>query len=302
MKATLVVLAAGMGSRYGALKQMDAFGPNGETIIDYSIYDAINAGFTKVVFIIRESFRAEFEKFFEGKFADKIELAFVTQELHKIPEGIEVHSERQKPWGTAHAVMMASDVVDGPFAVINADDYYGVDAYSTLIDFFKSEDSKKNFAVVGYRLSNTLSDHGTVNRGVCYSDTNGNLEKVVECINIQREEDGVVRYPDGDTKHELKDDTLVSMNLWAFDERFFAHAERMFINFLEERGMELKSEFFIPFVIDNLINEGAIDTQVLSSDANWFGVTYQDDKPIVMAKLTKLIENGVYPSDLWAKA
>lgn len=300
MKPTLVVLAAGMGSRYGALKQMDPFGPNGETIIDYSIYDAIKAGFGKVVFIVRESFLAAFKDVFDNKFGDKIEVAYVTQEIDKIPEGIEINPDRSKPWGTAHAVMMAAEVTEGPFAVINADDYYGVDAYQTLADFFKSDASKDNFAVVGYKLVNTLSDHGTVNRGVCYQDKKGNLEEVVECINIKRKDDGVIAYPDGDGEGTLTDDTLVSMNLWAFDSRFFDNAERMFIEFLEERGMEEKSEFFIPLVVDELIREGRIKTTVLQSNANWFGVTYQEDKPVVISKLNKLISDGVYPKKLWA--
>ncbi len=300
MKPTLVVLAAGMGSRYGALKQMDPFGPNGETIIDYSIYDAIKAGFGKVVFIVRESFLGAFKEVFDDKFGDKIEVAYVTQEIDKIPEGIEINPERAKPWGTAHAVMMAAEETEGPFAVINADDYYGVDAYQTLADFFKTDVSKEHFAVVGYKLVNTLSDHGTVNRGVCYSDDDGFLEEVVECINIKRKENNEIAYPDGDGESLLTEETLVSMNLWAFDARFFDNAERMFIEFLEERGMELKSEFFIPLVVDQLIQEGRIKTTTLQSNANWFGVTYQEDKPVVIAKLNKLIDDGVYPKNLWA--
>lgn len=300
MKATLVVLAAGMGSRYGALKQMDGFGPNGETIIDYSIYDAINAGFTKVVFIIREHFLDDFKKAFDTKFGDKIEIAYVTQEIHKIPEGIEVNPDRSKPWGTGHAIMMAEDEVDGPFAVINADDYYGAEAYTTLIDYFNTDRSKEHFAVVAYKLVNTLSDHGTVNRGVCYADEEGFLEEVVECINIKRNDNAKIAYPDGDKEAYLEEDTLVSMNLWAFDERFFFHAERMFIEFLEDRGMELKSEFFIPLIVDQLIREESVKTAVLTSNSNWFGVTYQEDKPIVIDKLNKLIETGVYPAKLWA--
>lgn len=299
MNATLVVLAAGMGSRYGALKQMDPFGPNGETIIDYSIYDAIKAGFTKVVFIVRENFLDEFKKVFDNKFADKIEVAYVTQELNKIPEGIEVNPDRSKPWGTGHAVMMAAEETEGPFAVINADDYYGIEAYQTLIEFFKSDQADKHFAVVAYKLINTLSDHGTVNRGVCYSDENGFLEEVVECINIRRNDSGKIAYPNAEGESYLQEDTLVSMNLWAFDERFFHHSERMFIEFLEEQGLELKSEFFIPLIVDQLIREDNIQTAVLTSDANWFGVTYQEDKPIVIEKLNKLIDAGVYPKSLW---
>lgn len=301
MKPTLVVLAAGMGSRYGALKQMDAFGPSGETIIDYSIYDAINAGFGKVVFIIRESFKSEFEDFFAGKFEDKIEVAFVTQELNKIPEGSKVNPDREKPWGTAHAVLMAREEVNTPFAVINADDYYGVDAYKTLAEYFETaqKTDASGYAVVAYKLKNTLSDHGTVNRGVCYSNNNGFLDRVEECLKIKRNDNGVIEYPGENKTHVLSEETLVSMNLWGFGPSFFDYAEEHFKEFLEEYGNELKSEFFIPLVVDKLINDKGLNVNVLSSDSNWFGVTYQEDKPIVINKLNKLIDSGVYPKSLW---
>jgi len=299
MKPTLVVLAAGMGSRYGKLKQMDGFGPNGETIIDYSIYDAIQAGFGKVVFIVREYFLEEFRNSMDSKFSSKIDLAYVTQELSSIPAGIEVHPDREKPWGTAHAVWVAKDEVDGPFAVINADDFYGADSYQVLTDYFAASTSK-DYAVVAYRLKNTLSDHGTVNRGVCYSDDNGHLTKVVECTKIQREDDGAVRYPDeaGD-KQVLADDTLVSMNMWAFLPSYFDHVDQQFGDFLSNAGMELKSEFYIPSVIDKLITDGDLNVEVLDTDSSWFGVTYQADKPIVMEKLNKLIDSGAYPNKIY---
>lgn len=298
MQATLLVLAAGMGSRYGGLKQMDAFGPNGETIIDYSIYDAIQAGFTKVVFVIRESFKEAFVEAFKEKFADKIEVAFVTQELDKLPEGIACPAEREKPWGTGHAVYVAKEEIDGPFAVINADDYYGQDSYKVLMDFFKS--GKEDYAVVAYSLSNTLSDHGTVNRGVCYANDDMNLQKVVECTKIQREGDGVVRYPDGDDKAELKDDTLVSMNMWAFHPSYFDYAHKGLVEFLKERANEPKSEYYIPALVDELIQNKTLDVNVLHTDSQWFGVTYQEDKPIVVSKLNQLIADGAYPKQLWS--
>lgn len=300
MKPTLVVLAAGMGSRYGALKQMDAFGPNGETIIDYSLYDAIEAGFKKVVFIIRESFRADFEKFFEGKLDGKMEVAFVTQELDKIPSGYDIHPERAKPWGTAHAVMMAKSEVEGPFAVINADDYYGKDAYKVLIQYFENSTSS-DYAVVGYKLQNTLSDHGTVNRGVCFADGAGNLTKVEECIKIEKQDNGHIGF-EGEENSDivLKDETLVSMNLWGFRKSYFDHADKYFGAFLKENGMILKTEFFIPLLIDKLIKASTLDVNVLTSDANWFGVTYQKDKPIVIEKLNALIKSGAYPTKLWS--
>jgi dTDP-glucose pyrophosphorylase len=299
MKPTLVVLAAGMGSRYGKLKQMDGFGPNGETIIDYSIYDAIQAGFGKVVFIVREYFLQEFKDMMNPKFGDKIELQYVTQELANIPEGIDVHPEREKPWGTAHAVWVAKDIVNEPFAVINADDFYGSDSYKVLNDYFH-ENKSEDYAVVAYRLRNTLSDHGTVNRGVCYSNESGHLTKVVECTKIQREGDGVVRYPDeNDEKQMLTDDTLVSMNMWAFLPSYFNYIDDQFVDFLNNFGNELKSEFYIPSAIDKLINDGTLNVNVLDTDSSWFGVTYQADKPIVMEKLNQLIVDGAYPNKIY---
>ena len=299
IKPTLIVLAAGMGSRYGKLKQMDGFGPNGETIIDYSIYDAIQAGFGKVVFIVREYFKDEFKAAMDPKFEDKIELVYVTQELDNIPSGIEVHPEREKPWGTAHAVWVAKDVVNEPFAVINADDFYGADSYKVLNSFL-TKDHTDNYAVVAYYLRNTLSDHGTVNRGVCYSNAENYLTKVVECTKIQKEEDGIVRYPNEDgTKSELEEDTLVSMNMWAFKPSYFNHVNNQFEDFLRSSGKELKSEFYIPSAVDKLINDGVLNVDVLDTDSSWFGVTYQEDKPIVMEKLNGLIDSGAYPGKLY---
>jgi len=303
MKPTLVVLAAGMGSRYGGLKQMDAFGPNGETILDYSIYDAINAGFGKVVFIVRESFLDSFKDFFKGKFEDKIDVEFVTQELDKIPEGYGPF-DRKKPWGTGHAVQMADEVVNEPFLVINADDYYGKDAYFVAADYFKSnpdgkKDGKDEYFVMGYKLKNTLSDHGDVNRGVCEADDDENLIKIKECKKIKRENDNVIRYPEGDKKMVLDEETLVSMNMWGFYPSYFDYFDAQFKEFLEKHGKEETSEFYIPDLIDWLINENKAVIKVLSSDSDWFGVTYQDDKPFVMKEIKSLIDKGVYPAKLW---
>lgn len=300
MKPTLVILAAGMGSRYGKLKQMDAFGPNGETIIDYSIYDAIRAGFGKVVFIIREYFREEFESVFNEKFSDKIELAYVTQELDNIPDGYDIHPDREKPWGTAHAVWVAKDKVKEPFAVINADDFYGRDSYQVLVDYFNAHAESRDYAVVAYRLDNTLSDHGTVNRGVCYGDDKGNLTKVVECEKISKQDDGLISFPNGDESTFLEEDTLVSMNMWAFKPSYFEHFEKHFREFLKERGGELKSEFYIPLLVDKLINSGELAVNLLDTDSEWFGVTYMDDKPIVMEKLCALIDKKEYPENLFS--
>ena len=299
MKPTLVVLAAGMGSRYGKLKQMDSSGPNGETIIDYSIFDAIRAGFGKVVFIVRDYFLEEFKNSMDPKFSDKIKLDYVTQELDKLPSSYTLNPEREKPWGTAHAVWVAKDAVKEPFAVINADDFYGQDSYKVLANYL-TEDKSGDYAVVAYYLRNTLSDHGAVNRGVCYSDDQGCLTKVVECTKIQKEQDGVVRYPKSESETgELSENALVSMNMWAFQPSYFDHVEDQFSVFLKNRGQELKSEFYIPSVVDKLINDEVLKVNVLDTDSSWFGVTYQDDKPIVMEKLNKLISDGVYPNKLY---
>lgn len=302
MKPTLLVLAAGMGSRYGGLKQMDAFGPSGETIIDYSIYDAINAGFGKVVFIIRDSFRQDFENFFRGKFEDKIEIVYVAQDLHNLPEGYSVPEAREKPWGTGHAVWVAKDVINEPFAVINADDYYGQESYTTLVDFFKSipEGQENIYSLIGYYLKNTLSDHGTVNRGVCSSDKDGNLTTIEECTKIKRYDDNIVRYPKTeDYLAYIPEDALVSMNMFGFLPSYFDHCEKYFKQFLDTDINIPKSEFYIPTLLDQLISTNQIKVKVLSSKASWFGVTYQDDKPIVIDKLNKLIAAGVYPDKLW---
>ena len=298
MKASLLILAAGMGSRYGSLKQMDAFGPNGETIIDYSIYDAIRAGFEKIVFVVRKSFRKEIEAHFRAKLDGRVELAFVEQELDKIPSDFTLNPEREKPWGTAHAVMMGAEVIDGPFAVINADDYYGASAYTVLMDYFKNLDDQNEFSVVSYYLKNTLSDHGDVNRGVCYQDDKSYLTKIVETLKISKDGDRI-QYPSEGGHVDLSPDTLVSMNMFGFTTLFFDYAEKYFRSFLEERGQELKSEFFIPFVLDKMINDSVAKVKVLTCDDKWFGVTYKEDKPIVIEKLNTLIDKGVYPTRLW---
>lgn len=299
--ATLVVLAAGMGSRYGGLKQMDAFGPNGENIIDYSIYDAIQAGFDKVVFVIREAFREQFVEFFSGKFHDKIQVEFVAQELDKLPDGYSVPEHREKPWGTGHAVLVAKDVVSAPFAVINADDFYGRDAYFKIKEFFSAaEDHGPDYCVVGYYLRNTLSDHGTVNRGVCHVDDQLRLQSVDEIVKIGRNEAGIITYPgDGAGIYTLQEDSMVSMNIWGFLPSYFDYAEEAFCAFLDKRADEPKSELYIPAVVDGLIRGKTLDVHVLPSDSAWFGVTYKEDKPHVLRQINELIDQGIYPARLW---
>lgn len=304
MNATLLILAAGMGSRYGGLKQMDEFGPGGETILDYSIYDAIDAGFNKVVFVVRDFFKDDFKDFFKGKFEDKVEISFVTQELDKIPTEISLNPKREKPWGTAHAVFVTKDVINEPFAVINADDYYGKESFVTLMNHFRTNrlEDREEYSLVGYKLKNTLSDHGTVNRGVCEVNDKNELTGITERLKIGFTEDHKIAFPDENgNPFYLDADTPVSMNMWGFYPSYFDYCEESFTRFLKVRGDELKSEFFIPLLIDELISEGKEDIKVLSCNAEWFGVTYKEDKPIVVEKLNRLIARGDYPLALWSK-
>ena len=303
MKPTLVVLAAGMGSRYGSLKQMDGVGPNNEAIIDYSIYDAVQAGFGKVVFVIRHSFEQEFREVFSKEhFGGKIDVEFVFQELDYLPKGFTVPEGRIKPWGTCHAVMMAAPVVDGPFAVINADDFYGREAYITLAEYLRQvEGTQGNYSMVGYNLRNTLSDYGTVSRGECSVDENDNLVSIVERTAIERGTDGIVRYKDENGEHPIDENTTVSMNLFGFTPDFFSKTEELFKEFLSNPAnmSNLKSEFFIPLCVNTLIIQKRVSLKVLTSEAKWFGVTYKEDKPEVVSKISKLVADGIYPSKLW---
>lgn len=298
MKPTLLVLAAGMGSRYGGLKQLDALGPNGESIIDYSVYDAIQAGFEKVVFVIRESFAEQFKARFEPHLKGKIETEYVYQELNKLPAGFEVPDGREKPWGTGHAMLMAKEAIKGAFAIINADDFYGREAYQTVVDFVEKSKDDNEYAMVGYALDNTLSEHGTVSRGVCETDENNNLVNIVERTKIGYLNGKVVYYQDEATT-ELTGKEPVSMNFWAFKNSFFTALEDGFVLFLKERGSEMKSEFYFNALVDRMIKAEQATTKVLSSDAKWFGVTYQEDKPIVQQSLQTLIDKGIYPGNLW---
>ena len=299
---TLVVLAAGMGSRYGSLKQMDGVGPGNEAIIDYSIYDAIRAGFTKVVFVIRHSFEKDFrEVFTPERFGGKIAVEFVFQELDYLPEGFTVPEGRQKPWGTNHAVMMARSAVHEPFAVINADDFYGRDSYTVLADCLRGLEGRENsYAMVGFSIKNTLSDNGTVSRGVCAEDADGFLTTITERHHIERRADGKIVYADPDgTQHPLGENTPVSMNMFGFTPDYFAHSEEYFKTFLADNVGNLKSEFYIPLMVDTLIRSGVAQMKVLPTDSVWFGVTYKEDKPMVMERIRDLIASGDYPEKLW---
>ncbi|MBX3743475.1 MAG: nucleotidyltransferase [Akkermansiaceae bacterium] len=287
-----------MGSRYGGLKQMDPMGPNGETVLDYSVFDAIRAGFGKVVFIIREDFAEAFKQGIGSRFSDRIEVGYAFQKLDDLPAPFSVPEGRTKPWGTAHAVRAARDVVKEPFAVINADDFYGRDAYRAAAAFLL-DPTPSHYAMVGYPLENTLSDHGEVNRGICSRDAAGLLTNVEEYVNISRGEDGVVRGTalDGERK-VIADGTPVSMNFWAFTPDFFLHLESHFTSFLESQGDGGKTECYIPTVVDALIRPGVADCRVLDTSSHWFGVTYPDDKPHVVASINRLISEGEYPASL----
>lgn len=298
MKPTLLILAAGMGSRYGGLKQLDHFGPSGETIIEYSVYDAIIAGFGKVVFVIRESFADEFKAMFEPKLKGKIKTEYVFQELNNIPEGIPVHPEREKPWGTGHAVLVAKNKIDEPFAMINADDFYGKSAFQSLADYMSGATSSSEACMIGYQINKTLSDFGSVSRGVCVSNEDGFLEDIKERTKIKRE-NGQIFYYEDDKKFELGENTPVSMNCWAFHQNFFNILETGFTEFLKKSGMELKSEYFVPFEVSDAMERGQITVKVLTCDAKWFGVTYPEDKPFVSEQLNKLIADKEYPTNLW---
>ncbi|MDR2038087.1 MAG: nucleotidyltransferase [Bacteroidales bacterium] len=299
-KPTLLVLAAGMGSRYGGLKQIDTLGPNGETIIDYSIYDAIRAGFGKVVMVIRKSIEDEFKQVFYKKYSGKIEIEYVLQEIEYVPEGISYNPERIKPWGTAHAVLMADGTINEPFCVINGDDFYGADAFKQMATFLMEQKNENTtYCMVGYQLSRTLSDYGFVSRGICKTDENDMLLEVTECTQIKRI-GSLICYKDAqEVNHSLPDDQIVSMNFWGFTPAYFKDLKVSFENFIKENGNNLKSELYIPTVLSGLINEKKASVKVLSSTAEWFGVTYQEDRSFVVDRLKTLTKEGVYPSPLW---
>lgn len=297
MKPTLVILAAGMASRYGSMKQVQGFGPGGETIMDYSIFDAMRSGFGKVVFIIRKEFADNFKSIFEPRLKGRIETAYVFQELDFYIDGFTIPAERTKPWGTAHAVLCAKDTVKEPFAVINADDFYGYNAFKNAAAFLNIECADDKYAIVGYDLPGTLSEHGTVNRGICAVDHDGNLASITERINIAKR-DGKITADDGLQPSELSLSTRVSMNFWCFAPSFFAYTQKLFAEFLAKRGNEPKSEFFIPIVADQFIKEGGT-IAVIPTSSLWFGVTYKEDAPFVEQSLQTLIKDGEYPRHLW---
>jgi dTDP-glucose pyrophosphorylase len=299
MKPTLLVLAAGMGSRYGGLKQLDQVGPSGETIIDYSIYDAIRAGFGKIVFVIRKDIEKTFKETIGRRYEGKIAIEYAFQELDKLPAGFSVPPQRRKPWGTGHAVLCAGDVIHEPFAVINADDFYGADGYQLLADYLKlaRDGVKADYCMCGFILRNTLSDNGTVSRGIC-KIAGGYLTSVTEMTKIERNGSAARNIEDG-ARRELASNEIVSMNMWGFTPSIFDHLEQMFIEFLKVNGQKEKSEFYIPSVADTLIKAGKAGVKVMESRDSWFGITYREDKDKVVDSIRALVAKGIYPNKLF---
>ncbi len=278
---------------------MDKIGPSGESIIDYSVYDALQAGFGKVVFVLNPKIEKDFKAVYEPRLAGKIETAYVLQELDNIPEGVAFNPERVKPWGTGHAVLVAKDEIDTPFAVINADDFYGREAFQVLGRFLSQrQNDETHYAMVGYQLKNTLSENGSVSRGVC-STQNGLLADVVERTKIYRQENGEIVYEEGGKTFPIDENSLVSMNFWGFTPKYFEQSEAFFRDFIRENAQQLKAEFYIPYVVNKLITENKADVRVLQSHDQWFGVTYREDKPVTIAKIQELVREGRYPDHLW---
>lgn len=297
MQPTLLILAAGMASRYGSMKQTQSFGPDGETIMDYSIYDAIRAGFGKVVFVIREDFAEYFKAIFEPKLKGKISTAYVYQDLTDNMHGQPVPEERKKPWGTAHAVLSASDAINEPYAVINADDFYGRDAFEKAAAFLNNGCDEKTWSIIGYELKNTLSENGTVSRGVCQVNENGDLVSIAERTKIYKEGEAII-YEEETGKHPLPVDTKVSMNFWCIHQSAFVHIDNLFRDFIRDNSSNPKSEFFIPLIAQKFIDNGGV-IKVIPTNEQWFGVTYKEDAPAVQEQIKKLVSNGQYPASLW---
>lgn len=293
-KPSLLILAAGMGSRYGGLKQVDAVGPSRETILDYSIHDALKAGFGKIIFVIRRDIKEEFQKVVGSRYESFTEIDYVFQELGALPESIIPPQGRTKPWGTGHAILVARDAIREPFAVINADDFYGRDAFNQLAAYLSNPLPPDRHAMVGYKMKNTLSDHGSVSRGVCQTDSEGHLVSVEEITAISKDGDGA-----SSKERTFNGEEIVSMNLWGFQPTIFAAIQSQFVKFLEERGQEEKSEFYIPYVVDEEIHAKRVTVQVLKTESQWTGVTYREDKPSVEAFIQSLVDQGEYPNNLF---
>ncbi len=299
MKPTLLILAAGMASRYGSMKQIQSFGPSGETIMDYSIYDAIQSGFKKIVFIVRKDFAADFKNLFEPKWSGKVVTSYVYQEMDTYLDGYIPPVERSKPWGTAHAVLCAKDSIQDPFAVINADDFYGRDAFNKAYDFLGKSCNSETYSIIGYDLAKTLSENGSVSRGVCEVDSNNNLISIHERTKIYRNKEGKITYEEEGKTFDVPDTAKVSMNFWCFDPAVFPFIEKIFHEFLLKNGQDPKSEFFIPIIGDQFIHEEKGQIKIIPTGSSWFGVTYKEDAPSVQENLNRLIESGDYPKSLY---
>lgn len=294
-------MAAGMGSRYGGLKQVDPVGPGGETIVDYSVYDAMRAGFGKLVFVIRRDIETDFRAIVGKRFEGRLAVEYVFQELDKVPGGFGVPPQRKKPWGTGHAILMADGVVREPFAVINADDFYGAKSFQTLADHLRSLTDLRaaDFSMVGFILRNTLSEFGSVARGVCQCDAQGFAEKIVERLKIEKEGTQAKFTDEAGQFHPLTGNEIVSMNMWGFTPAIFGHLRERFAAFLKSHGQEEKTEFIIPSIVNDLVMQRLARVKVLPTQASWFGVTYKEDKPAVAASIRRLITSGDYPEKLW---
>ncbi len=299
MKPTLFILAAGMGSRYGGLKQLDGLGPSGETIMDYSVYDALRAGFGKIVFVIRHDFEQEFREKIISKYEGHVPVEVVFQSIDKLPEGFTPNPERSKPWGTNHAVLMGKDVIKEPFGVINADDYYGAESFQALADFLRSVEGKKNcYCMIGFNIENTLSENGGVSRGLAVVNEDGFLTSVRECHGIERKDGKLIQVEDG-KEVPFPENASVSMNMWGFTPDYFEYSEKAFVDFLRKNGNELKAEYYIPSVVNDLINDGTVTLKVEQTPSRWFGVTYAADRDTTVAQFKKLTEEGLYPTPLF---
>lgn len=296
---TLLVMAAGMGSRYGGLKQLDPIGPNGEFILDYTVYDAMKAGFDKVVFVIKEENLEIFKETVGNRIGNKIETAYCFQDLNDLPEGYSVPEGRTKQWGTAHAVLAARNEIKGPFVAVNSDDFYGSESFRILAKYI-SENANSPACMAGFVLKNTLTENGTVSRGQCTLDENGNLTDITERTKIMRLENGNTAYFENEQWIDIPEDTIVSMNCWGLPEDFFKYAEKSFIDFLNDGGDEMKKEFYLPTAVKNYLAESGKNAQVLKTEAKWFGVTYKEDRETVVNHIRTSIESGSYPEDLWS--
>jgi dTDP-glucose pyrophosphorylase len=301
MKPALLILAAGIGSRYGGMKQIDQVGPSGEAIIDYSLYDAIRAGFGKIVFVIRKDIENDIREFLKHKLTGKIKMEFVHQELDMIPEGYICPPDRIKPWGTAHAIWVAGNAIKEPFVAINADDFYGRGSYMKMADYLisHSQANSTDFCMIGYQIQNTLSDFGSVSRGICEADERSNLKAVVERTEIFRKNGGIVYRDENAREVPLSAETLVSMNIWGFTPSIFTHIEQQFSEFIRKNISNIKAELYIPKIVNEIIKNGKANVKILPATDEWFGVTYKEDKPLAIQNIRKLIEQGVYPDNLW---